>query len=483
MFRKSFNKILDKFKPNFTRNIKLNIENENEAKLLNFSIVKSAIVTNDLNVLMGIYQKILNCDLNISAKLETRKDALLSLDFEIQADLKEKIIIDKILESLDMEDLLKSIANDMYFGISMINIVYEVKDNLILPIQHKAIMPTLLHEENLEGKLKLYFYNNKNGDEKKLYIDTIDKNRLLIHTHKIDNCKLQNSSIAYKLLWSAILKHTIITLNLEYFDKAAVPPLIIKVDDLSDTKKADELFKAMMELKSTSIGLFTQDTEIETLKFGNKVDFEKSISYIDKKINEFIVGGNLSSSSEGSGSQALGRVHDDRLMEKIKADSKLINKTISSFLNNVLALNLDTYKPVKFKYILPLQKNHDELETKSKIVQNLVSSGYAVPVKYVSETFNIEDITFKKVEAGANNHIELNKQILKENNDLETKALEDEIMGYVADIVEESNSDDDLLDKLLEQYNFMDFQKFEEILTKENIKASIAGSISVGNDK
>ncbi|WP_294967105.1 DUF935 family protein, partial [Sulfurimonas sp.] len=333
---KSFNKILDKFKPTLGRNIKLDITNENEAKLLNFSVVKAAILSNDLNQLMGIYQKVLNCDLNISGKLETRKDALLSLPFAIESTPKEKIIIDKVLENFDMEDLLKSIANDMYFGISMSNIVYEIQDNLILPISHKAIMPTLLNEEILKGVSKLYF---NNSDEKKSYIDTIDKNRLIIHQHKVDNSKLQNSSIAYKLLWSAILKHTIITLNLEYFDKAAVPPLIIKVDDLSDTKKADELFGAMMELKSTSIGMFQKDMDIDTLKFGSKVDFEKSINYIDKKINEFIVGGNLSSSSEGSGSQALGRVHDDRLMEKIKADSKIINKTISRFLNQVLALN------------------------------------------------------------------------------------------------------------------------------------------------
>uniref|UniRef100_UPI0025D4B63B hypothetical protein n=1 Tax=Sulfurimonas sp. TaxID=2022749 RepID=UPI0025D4B63B len=138
------------------------------------------------------------------------------------------------------------------------------------------------------------------------------------------------------------------------------------------------------------------------------------------------------------------------------------------------------FTPVKFKYILPEQKNHDELETKSKIVQNLTSSGYEVPVKYVSETFNIEDITFKKVDAPVNNRLSLNKQ--SNNDDLETRALEDEVLGYIGVIVDECNSYDDLLDKLLEQYNFMDLKTLENILLKDNIKATVEGSIKAGND-
>ena len=146
MFKKSFNKILNRLKPNLQRGISLDLSHENEAKLLSFKVVKDAILSNDLNQLMTIYQKILNCDLNISSKLETRKDALLSLSFEIEAQKKEKIIIDKILEEFDLEAMLRSILNDIYYGISLTNIIYEVKDNLILPVTHKAIIPTLLNE-------------------------------------------------------------------------------------------------------------------------------------------------------------------------------------------------------------------------------------------------------------------------------------------------------------------------------------------------
>lgn len=473
------NKTPEKIKNIFTKPITLQVDRDNEAKMINFSIVKGAIESNDLNRLLGIFQKILNCDLNMSGSLETRKDALLSLPFTFDAGAKEQKIIDKVLENFEFDDFLKAIANDMYYGISMQNIVYEIKENLVLPVSYKTIFPTNLNEEIKDNTSKLYF---NIGNDKKLYIKNIDPNRLIIHKHSIDNSVLQNNSIAYKLLWSAILKHTIITLNLEFFDKAAVPPLIITVDDLSDEKKADDLFKAMMELKSTSIGMFTQDMKLDTLKFDSKADFEKSIEYIDKKMDKFILGGTLSSTSENTGSQALGNVHNERLLEKVRADSKLLNKTITRFFNQTLALNLASHTPVKFSFTLPQEKNQEELKVKSETIKNLSESGYVVPADEVSKMMNIKNITFKKVEAPSNNHIELNKSNSKDD-DIDIRALEDEVMGYVGSIVKESNSYEEIIEKLDNEFRFMEFNKLEEILTKENIKSAIQGSLSAGNDR
>lgn len=486
MFKKLYEKSLnaisnstpETIKKIFTKPITFQVPKNDEAKMIDFSVVKSAIQSGDLNRLLGIYQKILNCDLNMSGSLETRKDALLSLPIVFEAGEKEQKIIDKILENFEFDDFLKAITNDMYYGISMQNIVYEIKENLILPVSYKTIFPTNLNEELKDNVSKLYF---NVGDDKKLYINTIDTNRLIIHKHSVDNSALQTNSIAYKLLWSAILKHTIITLNLEFFDKAAVPPLIITVDDLSDEKKATELFGQMMELKSTSVGMFTPDVKIDTLKFDSKADFEKSIEYIDKKMDKFILGGNLSSSSEKSGSQALGNVHNERLMEKVRADSKLLSKTITKFYNQILALNLASHTPVKFSFVLPEEKNQEELKVKSETIKNLSESGYVVPAEEVSKIMNIKNITFKKVEAPSSNHIELNKTNSK-SNDSDTRILEDEVMGYVGSIVDECNSYDDVFDKLLQEYNYMDFNQLQDILTKENIKATIDGSIKVGND-
>ena len=172
-------------------------------------------------------------------------------------------------------------------------------------------------------------------------------------------------------------------------------------------------------------------------------------------------------------------MHEERLTEKVKADSKLINKTISRFFNQILALNLDSFTPVKFRFILPEQKNYNELETKSKIIQNLTNSGYEIPAKYIIKTFNIEDIT-KKEPLLQNNKIELNR--LNQTKELQTKALEEEILEYIATILDECNSYDELLDKLLEQYSFIDLKSLEDILLKEGLYASIEGSLKAGND-
>lgn len=500
MFNISFNKIIEKFKPNFSRPIKLQLNHDAQAKMIDFSVVKAAITSNDLNTLFSIYQKILNCDLNLSGALENRRDALLSLGFKIEALNKEQKIIDKILDNFDINSLIRAITNDMYYGISLQNIVYEVKNNLVIPTSYNTLLPTLLNEEIKDNENNLYF---KLKDNKKLYINSINSNRLLIHKHCIDNSSLQNSSIAYKLLFSLILKHTIQTLNLEYFDKAAIPPLIIKVQDLNDSKAADGLFAQMMELKSTSVGMFTKEMDIDTLKFNSKVDFLKSIEYFDKKTNEFILGGNLNSSSEGVGSQALGKVHEERLMEKIRSDAKLLNKTISSFFNEILALNLNSFTPVTFSFLVPQKKNEEELKTKSEYILNLSNSGYQIPCENIENIFNIKGVSFKqtnqvnKSKEKANNKIEFNKQkelnkevqedfkkeVNSENEEESTKVLEDEVLEYLNTILQKCNSYEQLEENIIKEFNYLDLKKLQDLLLKDNIKEAINGSLNVGNDK
>lgn len=470
----NFNKAVDKIKSSFSRPIKLDLDKDLEAKLLDFSVVKSAIESSELNKLMGIYQKVLNADLNISGSLQNRKNALLSLPHEIDAGSKEMSILTKMFDGgFGFDKFLNAIHNDIYYGISLQNIIWEIKDNLVLPVKYKAIMPTSLSEDT--KKDELYFQNK---DSKKLYLKSIDPNRLLIHTHEIDNSQLATNSIAYKLLWTSILKHTIITLNLEFIDKAAVPPLLIKIDDLNDSKKADELFGQMMELKSTSVGMFTKDIELDTLKMESKVQFDTTIKYLDQKQNEFLVGGNLSGSSDGKvGSQALGSIHENRLMEVVKADSKLINETVTKFFNQVLALNLASFTPVTFKFILPEQKNHEELKVKSEAIANLTNAGYIIPIKHIEKTFNIEGVTFKP-QAQSDNSMEFNSQ----ENDDELRALDENISNYIVSVVDECSSYDDLLKKLEEEYNFIDLEKLQKILTSDSLKSSIDGSVEVGND-
>ena len=471
------NEAVAKVKTVISKPITLQLDRDNEAKMIDFSTVKAAIEANELNRLFSIYQKILNCDLNLSGSLETRRDALLALPITFKAEKKEQLIIEKVLENFEFDEFLRAIANDIYYGISLQNIVYELKDGLWLPKTYNTIFPTLLNEEIKDKQSKLYF---KSSNDKKLYVNSIDQNRLIIHKHNVDNSILQNNSIAYKLLWSVILKHTIITLNLEFFDKAAVPPLIVKMDDLTDTKKADELFAQMMELKSTSVGMFTKEMEIDTLKFNSKADFDKAIDYFDKLISKFITGGTLSSSNENTGSQALGNVHNERLMEKVRSDSKLINKTVSKFFNQILALNLNEFKAVEFSFILPEAKNHEEMKVKSETVKNLSDSGYVIDLEDINKMFNMKKITFKKQDETQNNHIEFNSQ----EKDLEnTKALEDEIYSYVSSILNECNSWEELEDKLIAEFNYMNFEQLEKVLLQDNIKNVVEGTLSVGNDK
>lgn len=446
-----------------------------DSKFISFSLLKSAINENDFTKMNELYHLLLGIDLNIAGKLEQRKNALLENDFKvISEDEKFLKFYDKLKESFDFEDFIENLTNAVYFGIDIQNLTYVLKDGYILPENTKNIPNIYIQKD--ETLKKLYI---EDTNRNKIYLDDTDDLFITNFFYNFDKDSFLNNSLSAKLLYYSVLKHSVITLNLEYLDKNAIPAVIIKSDKLDDENLAKELLTQIQLLKSNSIGIFDKEVEITTLKQDTESKFLELINYCDKKQNELILGGNLISSNEKTGTQSLGIVHQNRLKEIIKADAKKISKFVTNYLLKLCELNF-SYSPV-FDFIIEvideedatvLKTKAETLKIKADTITSLVNLGYEIPLEHVEKEFDIKGLKFKQ-KVKEDNKLELNSQetlalddidLLIDRNIKKEKENDKELLKIIDDLLKDCNSYDEAYEKLLKDFPNIKLESLEKTL-------------------
>jgi len=472
------------------KNLDIKYDKTSDSKFISFSLLKSAINENDFSKMNELYNLLLGIDLNVAGSIEQRKNALLENDFKIISDDKKFLeFYESLKEDFDLEEFIENLSSAVYFGINIQNITYIHKDGFILPNKTKEIPFLYIQKDEQEKEFYLQTINDK-----KIYFNDTNDLSLVKFYYNYNKDSFLNRSLSSKLLYYSVLKHSVITLNLEYLDKNAIPPIIIKSDKIDDEKLCTELLTQLQMLKSNAFGIFDKEVHIETLKQDSESKFLELIAYCDKKQNELILGGNLTGSSEKVGSQSLGTIHENRLKEIIKSDAKKISKFVSKYLKQLCAINFKNTPNFNFlidvvdnENVEALKLKAETLEIKSKTMQNLVNLGYEIPLEYIQKEFDIKNIKFNNIKEL--NHISNNNTIIKKlplnkidmainSKELqeEQKNNEKEINQTIEKLIQSSNTYDEVYNKILELYDDAELKSLETSLTNY-----IASSYLIGN--
>jgi len=373
------------------------IVKNSDLDFITIEAVKNAISENSFSEIIRLFELFESRDLKIAEGIEKRVNAIVSIKPIIKAGADEQKILDKLFKQTTLSEFLYALSSAIYYGYSLIELDFTIQDGLLLPngLIHHA--PSIL---NADDKNRLYIKSK----DKKLLIDSL-KPRLFFYQHTTRGDKIHNRALAYKILYYALLKHSCISLNVQYFDSLAIPPLIAKSQNLSDEDELLSLQSALMSLKSNSFALFSKEIDIDTLKVGTAADFQKLINYFDNLIAQYIVGATTISDGK-SGSYALAKIQNERFLEKVSFDAARIEEGLEALLNSILSLNLNNFTPVKVT--LPISKKSSPTEF-ATIVEKLYKAGYEVDEKDISKELGFK-VTKQKT-----------TQVL--NKELNTKAV------------------------------------------------------------
>jgi len=427
-----------------------NLMYENDLYFITIEEVKKAIAANDFEMLMNLYYLFYTRDLKIAEGVDKRRDGILSLNYKIE---NSNPFIEKFLEDFNIKRFIKQISDAIYYGFAVVDVAYEIKNNYLYP-KPKKIPPLALKYDELSEE----FYFIEKNTTKQIYLKDL-QDKIIFYNHTGSE-KIHNENLAYKIIFYAILKHTTITLNMQYFDSLAIPPLIVKGGG-DDEEKVKELLAQLANLKSNSFGIFPDNISIDSLKVSNQADFLGLINYFDNLIAHYLTGQGTAADGTKQGSYALSKTTNERLKEKIKADAEFIEEEVTKFLNKIIKINTN-YSPVKFEFIFENEVNKKEL---SQVIKTLNDAGYEVDEEYISSTLKIP-VKKKTLTQENNSFLALNSEIKKRVPEKSSDFLGHRPLSYQEDQL--INTDlSDVKNELNKVYKILEnCSSFEEALSK-----------------
>ena len=356
---------------------------------VDYSKVKSALISGDLKALSEIYELFIRFDTQISAEIDTRRKKIASLPFMVSCDNPAQLeFLQNYLNSGDFRLLLFAMSSAIPYGFSVFLKNYKNINGVILPkyefLEHSYF-------ENDKGRL---FYR-KLGD--KIYLDEVSNT--FTYLHASDTGDFINSALMYKVVCIAALKMLVINQNMNYFENLAVPPLYMQISDSDNEKKVDDALDMLLTLRSNSVGVFGKEDIISLLN-GNvdKDSFLNFIRYCDESISKVITGEVLSSNAVQKGTQALGLVHAEQKKVTTEFDALILAGGVKVILKHILELNFGEAAVFDFNFDT---NTETEEEKQIAVFKGLYDIGVQVPIEHLEKTFKIDGLTRRNTDGVA----------------------------------------------------------------------------------
>lgn len=392
-------------------------------------------------------------DSTVTAAKGSRKAHILKK--EILVTCKDETIKKNLEESFDY-DTLDAILDIPYQGIGVFELNWEAKDWVYYP---NLVERDYKSFELDSGVLKF----SESGFAKE-----IPAHKSVYAVYKAKPKKPYGQPLYNPLFWLVQFKNASMEFWIELLERFGTPWVIAKTEDEKDIL-ADEIYN-MLGGDGAVLG---KEDSLDIVTVKDKANFKEIIEYIDNQIREIILGGNLTSQVTG-GSHAAATVHNDIRMDLAQADANILNKILRSVINSFKELNSIN------EDITAVLKDKDgintELATRDKTISEM---GYRPKKEYIEKTYNIEVEDYEQnsnSQAFKNKFFTFSKDIPHDELEYQVGKADTTSLTFQQQIlktIEDSNSFEEVQEKLLEAYPDVDTKDLEKLLYKNIANAQI----------
>ena len=404
--------------------------------------------------------------------------------------LKKEILIEcenssykEALEDAFSFNVIDSILDIPYYGFGVYEINWSVNNGIIIPTLHERNYKNFILDN---GKLKF----NGLG-----YAEDIPFDKAIAATYKSKPNKPYGQPLIQTLFWLVEFKNASLQFWVELLERFGTPWVIGKTEG-DKNALADEIYNM---LGGDGAVLDTEDEiKIETVKDGG--NFKELVEYIDNQIREVILGGNLTANVQG-GSLAAANVHNAVREDLAQADENIVNQIIRELIWIFQKVN-KTQDAIKGKL-----KDKDDpnkpLADRDKVIHDM---GFKPTKEYIEATYNIKviEIEQKNNSLIANSNISasernLAEQVLRKANPIILNNLpQDELdrninnidfsnlaltfHKQILEIVNKSESYEEMLDNLFKAYPTFDTKELEDSLNQYLANASLLGVATIEDE-
>lgn len=311
-----------------------------------------------------LFEYIRRIDLRISAVCQTRKLSVLGKKYSVEcSDAPLKNFTREMLTGIcNLENFFTDIVESSIQGLSVFEINYKFKENKIFiddirRIQNHLIVYDDLSEEYLIlDALKTSAINlrlatngvNDRVDIRTLPLLDIPKEKLLeVHSFDGDNPNGFLNGCIDSLLLAYFFKSYSVKDWQIFIEKFASPTVIGKYSALNQHDK-NSLMLAIQNLKNNASAVIPSEADIIFRGDENKSEgsaiFNSNIDFWNNEITIRVLGQNLTTSLNNTGSYAAAQVHNAVRHDIIQSDVSLIENTMNKLIKKVIDLNFAEVK-------------------------------------------------------------------------------------------------------------------------------------------
>ena len=283
---------------------------------------------------MELFEEMEEKDPHLFSQLQTRKNAVVGLDWEIIAcseDEKDKQIAEFVKDVIknikDFDKSLLDLLDAIGKGISFLEINWTLDKGFLKIKNLSYIDPKHIYWEY--DDLKIITKNHITG----VYVNQLEKNKLIIHKYKARSGHESKAGLLRVVAWMYLFKNYTLKDWITFIEKYGMPILLGEYDESSSETDKESLIDALINIGTDSAGIISKTTKINVIdneKRSSADIFEKMARFCDEQVSKAILGQTLTSDSGGSYAQS--KTHNEVRRDLTNADCKALANTLKEYL-------------------------------------------------------------------------------------------------------------------------------------------------------
>lgn len=342
---------------------------------------------------MELFEEMEEKDPHLFSQLQTRKNAVTGLDFEIipfSDDPRDKEIADFIEEQINGIESLEDVETDLLDaigkGFAVSEIMWGYDEGHVVVREIKSRHQKRFFWDSLDDSFKV---RTKDAPEGIL----LPANKFIVHRYKARSGHTSRAGILRVVAWMYLFKNYDLKDWVSFAEVYGLPLRLGKYAPGASEADKVALMQALIQIGADAAGIIPDGTSIDfitTEKTSSSNLYERLARYCDEQISKAILGQTLTSDS-GGGSYAQSKTHNDVRHDLTVADCKSLASTLRRDLIRPLCIfNFGEDKRVP--HIRFDCEESEDLTQTATIIGTLVNEvGLRVPTSFIYKKFSIPE--------------------------------------------------------------------------------------------
>lgn len=342
---------------------------------------------------MELFEEMEEKDPHLFSQLQTRKNAVTGLDFEIIPfgdEPRDKEIADFIEEQLGgiegFEDVETDLLDAIGKGFAVGEIMWGYDEGHVVVQSIKTRHQKRFFWDSLDDSFKV---RTKEAPEGTL----LPGNKFIVHKYKARSGHTSRAGILRVVAWMYLFKNYDLKDWVSFAEVYGLPLRLGKYQPGASEADKVALMQALIQIGADAAGIIPDGTTIDfinTVKTSSSDLYERLARYCDEQISKAILGQTLTSDS-GGGSYAQSKTHNDVRHDLTIADCKALASTLRRDLIRPLCI-FNFGEDKRIPHIRFDCEESEDLTQTAEIIGTLIEkTGLRVPTSYLYKKFSIPE--------------------------------------------------------------------------------------------